>query len=97
MRQAARGTAAHTGATLRQSNSGTRSGLFEVGLALFGLLFPHRLYGRRHGTAAIFSERFTRENDIVFGLVHGSAGDTIVGTAVIVAASIAITLRRCIF
>lgn len=97
MRQAARGTAAHTGTTLRQSNRGARSWLFEVGLALFGFLFPHRFYGRRHGAAAIFGERFTRENDIVFGLVHGSAGDTIVGTAVVVAASISIALRRRIF
>lgn len=97
MRQAAGRTAAHTGTTLRQSNSGTRRGLFEIGLALFGLLFPHRFYRRRHGTAAIFSERFTRQNDIVFGLVHGSAGHTIIGTAVVVAASIAITLRRSVF
>lgn len=97
VRQAAGETAARTRATLRQTNSGASSRLFEIGLALFGFLFPHRFYGRRHGPAAIFSERFTRENDIVFGLVHGSAGDTIVGAAVIVAARIAIALRGCIF
>ncbi len=95
--QAAGETAAHTGAALRQSNSGAPSRLLKIRLALFGLLFAHRFYGRRRGTAAIFGEGFARENDIVLGLVHRSAGDTIVGAAVVVAARIAVTLRRCIF
>jgi hypothetical protein len=95
--QAAGETAAYTGATLRQTNGRAASGLLKIGLALFGLLFAHGFYGRRHGTAAIFGERFARENDIVLDLVHGSAGDTIVGATIIVAARIAVTLRRCIF
>jgi hypothetical protein len=97
VRQAAGETAAYTGATLRQTNGRAASWLLKIGLALFGLLFAHGFYGRRHGTAAIFGERFARENDIVLDLVHGSAGDTIVGATIIVAARIAVTLRRCIF
>jgi hypothetical protein len=60
VRQAARGTPAHTGTTLRQTNGRTRSGLFEVGLALFGFLFANGLYGSRNGTGAILGERFAR-------------------------------------
>jgi hypothetical protein len=95
--QAAGETAAHTGAILRQTNGWAASRLLKVGLALFGLLFAHGFHERRYGTAAIFGEGLARENDIVLDLVHGSAGDTIVGATIIVAARIAVTLRRCIF
>ena len=82
---------------MRQTNGGPPSGLIEIGLAFFGFLFPRGFYGRRNGTAAIFGERFARKNDIVVGLVDGSVGETIVAAAVVVAARIAITLRRSIF
>jgi hypothetical protein len=98
--QAAGETAAHIGATLRQTNGRAASRLLKVGLALFAFLLARRFYGRRNRTSAIFSEGFAWENDIVLGLVHGSAGDaiiSIIGATVIVAARIAVALRRCIF
>ena len=97
MRQAAGETAAYTGTGLGQTDGRAPSRLFEVRLPFFGLLFPHGFYGRRNGTAAIFGQGFAGENDIVLGLVHGSAGDTVAGATVFVAAGIAVTLRGCIF
>jgi hypothetical protein len=97
MGQAAGETAAYAGTGLGQTNGRAPSLLFEVRLPFFGLLFPDCFYGRRNGTAAIFGEGFARENDIVLGLVHGSAGDTVAGATVIVAAGIAVTLRGRIF
>ena len=95
MGQVAGETPAYTGTGLRQTNGRSPSRLFEVRLPFFGLLFPHGFYRRRNGTAAIFGEGFTRENDILLGLVHGSAGATV--ATVFVAAGIAVTLRGCIF
>ena len=97
MGQAAGETAAYTGTGLGQTDGRAASRLFEVRLPFFGLLFPHGFYGRRNGTAAIFGQGFAGENDIVLGLVHGSAGDTVAGATVIVAAGIAVPLRGCVF
>ena len=97
MGQAAGETAAYTGTGLGQTTGRAPSRRFEVRLPFFGLLFPHGFYGCGNGTAAIFGEGFARENDIVLDLVHGSAGDTVAGATVIVAAGIAVTLRGCIF
>src|SRR5215471_343761 len=97
MGQAAGETAAYTGTGLGQTDGRAPRRLLEGRLPFFGLLFPHGFYGRRNGTAAIFGQGFAGENDIVLGLVHGSDGDTVAGTTVIVAAGIAVTLRRCIF
>lgn len=97
----ASGEAAWTTGCRLSAKRGTGRGLLEIGLTLFGLVLPDGFGRSLLRPLAILGQGLTRQNDVVLTRLDwsGRCGGRAIthGAAIVVAAGIALSVRRCIF